>query len=285
MKWPHLFKKILLIFFFLAFSNTLQAFDRLISLKPNLTEILFSLGLGDHLVGATTFCDTPPAALKIDRVADYLHPDIEKVIAKKPDLILGSEENSSRREVDFLIQKGYRVVLLQTESLNELKQTLKTLGALLQKESQATTLVQSIDQDLKTFQKIASELKTKKPRVLFVVGHQPTIVAGSKNIFDEAAFYLGLENVATQNRAQYPTYSIEMLIASKPDLILDFSMGDESTEKSRMEILEQWKKYPQIEAVQKNRILFVDMKLMRIAPSITQHWKELADKIQRMLGR
>jgi ABC-type hemin transport system substrate-binding protein len=78
------------------------AYSRIISLKPNITEIVFALGAGNQLVGVTRFCQRPPEAAKLPRVADYVSIDVEKTLAQRPDLILASMENASRKEVEFL---------------------------------------------------------------------------------------------------------------------------------------------------------------------------------------
>ena len=81
--------------------------QRLISLKPNITEIVFALGAGDELVGVTTFCDTPEAAKRLPKVADYTQPFAESIVAARPSLILTSKENASRRSIAQTGRIGY----------------------------------------------------------------------------------------------------------------------------------------------------------------------------------
>jgi len=265
--------------FLLFFSYSSLAFERIISLKPNLTEILFALGVGEQIVGVTSFCDFPPEAKKIDKVADYLQPDLERVFAKKPDLIVGSQENSSRREIEFLQNKSYRVLLFSTDTLDQLRKTILDLGIVLGKKEQAQKLQENLSADLETLRAKLKQKNLPVQRVLFVVGHQPLVVAGSNNLFQDIAPYLGLKNVAEESRLKYPVYSIEQAIVSAPDLIFDFSMGSEASARSREEILNQWKRLPQIPAVKNNQIYFLDMGQLRASPRIGQELNKIFGQI------
>jgi iron complex transport system substrate-binding protein len=257
-------------------------YQRIISLKPNLTEILFDLGVGDWIVGVTTFCDHPPEAKKIDKVADYIQPDLEKVIVKNPDLIVTSRENSSRREIDFLIHRGYRVMTFEAENLEELRDTLGKLGEVLGRPAEARAVIARMDGELFQLKTKIEGLRARgEPilRALFVVGHQPLIVAGGGNIFDESAAYLGIVNVAAKNRFQYPTYSLEMILSEKPDIILDFTMGGEASETNQKQILEWWSKYPALPAVKNGKIFLLDMGRMRVTPRLPGELARLFEMI------
>jgi iron complex transport system substrate-binding protein len=249
--------------------------------------------VGDKIVGVTTFCDYPPEAKRIDKVSDYIQPDLEKVIAKNPDLIVTSQENSSRREIEFLIRKGYRVVTYESDTLAQLKKTILELGRELGKIEKAEQLLKEMDI-------VLGQLKKRSPspqpspvqgegdrkgiqRALFVVSHHPLVVAGSQNIFDDAASYLGVINIAGKSRLKYPTYSLEQLLAQAPDIILDFSMGSEASETSKKEILDWWKKFPSLPAVREGRIFFLDMGVMRASPRLVGEWVKLFEKVHKNL--
>jgi len=254
-------------------------YHRIVSLKPNLTEILFALGVGDALVGVTTFCDEPPEARKIDKVADYIQPDLEKIVMKRPDLIVTSQENSSKREIFFLKDRGYKVLTLEAEDFGELRKTLSVLGEELGRAERARELIQTLDTELSALKEKVRRLfpeESARPTALFVVGHQPIVVAGGGNIFDEAAPYLGLRNVAGKNRFQYPTYSLEMVMAANPDFILDFSMGSEA---QRQEVLKGWARYPALKAVKNGKIFFIDMGKMRVTPRLPRELAKLFEMI------
>lgn len=277
MKWFLL--KTFLLLFLLSVSSPAPAYERIVSLKPNLTEILFALGLGDKIVGVTTFCDYPPEAQKIDKVSDYLQPDLEKLMAKRPDLVLTSKENSSRREIDFLIHRGYTVMTYESETLAELKETLLSLGEKLGKGEVAKKIVDQMNAQLEELKKKSAG--SSFPKALFVVGHQPLVIAGSNNLFDDIAPYLGLQNVAGGNHFRYPTYSLEMVLAQAPDIILDFSMGSEATEAGRQEMLQWWSRFSGLPAVKNKKVYFYDMGKIRASPRLPLELAKLYDWIHR----
>ncbi len=255
-------------------------YERIVSLKPNLTEILFDLGVGDKIVGVTTFCDRPVEAKKIDKVSDYIQPDIEKIVAKSPDLILTSRENSSRREIEFLLHQGYRVLTFESDTLDQVKGTILLLGKELGREEKARKIISEMETSLVSLSVQNSKKEnTKNTRVLFVVGHQPLIVAGSHNLFEDAARAWKVQNVAEKSALKYPTYSLEKLLTQAPDVILDFSMGSEASESSRKEMKDWWEKYPSIPAVKNHRVYFLDMGLMRAVPRVVEEWKKLYSEI------
>jgi len=236
--------------------------------------------VGDKIVGVTSFCDIPPEAKKIDKVADYLQPDLERVLAKKPDLIVGSQENSSRREIEFLQNRSYHVALFNTDTLEQLKKTLIDLGQLLGRKEQAEKIQASLNSDLNLLKQKVSQKNLKPLRVLFIVGHQPLVVAGSNNLFQDVTPYLGLKNVAEESRLKYPVYSLEQAISSAPDLILDFSMGSEASPRAREEILNQWKRFPQIPAVKNQKVYFLDIVRLRASPRIGEELNKIFEEIQ-----
>lgn len=277
---PRLLRNLLVIlsfFFLLPFTPSLLAYERIVSLKPNLTEILFALGVGDRVVGVTSFCDTPPAARQIDKVADYLQPDLEKLVSKKPDLIVTSRENSSRREIEFLIRKGYRVLTFESDILSQLERSILELGRHLERLDHARKIVHEMEATLTSLRQRALERPPLK--TLFVVGHHPLVVAGSRNLFDDVAPYLGLVNVAGRSRLKYPTYSVEQVFAASPELILDFSMGTEASEAAKQESLKWWSQLKEIPAVKNRRLFFWEMGALRAGPRLPSELVKLFEAI------
>lgn len=261
------------LFFLVIFGAPLYAYDRIISLKPNLTEILFALGVGDKIVGVTTFCDYPPEAKKIDKVSDYLQPDIEKLIAKKPDLIITSEENSQRREIEYLMRKGYKVLTYKTDTLTQLRETMASLGKEVGRPQASENLLKSFDAQMTELQKKVENLRIKNPtwkapKALFVVGQHPLIVAGSGNLMNDIAPYVGLQNAVLESRLKYPTFSLEQIYAVAPEYILDFAMGTEASEAGRQESRKEWENMKAIPAIRNHHLYFWDIGALRASPRL-----------------
>jgi ABC-type Fe3+-hydroxamate transport system substrate-binding protein len=253
------------------------AYSRIISLKPNVTEILFALGAGPKLVGATTYCNQPEAAKKIPRVADYIRVDPEKALALKPDLIVGSEENSSQKEVYFLRDRGILVKLYAFSTIEETLKSIEEIGALLGEEKKAAEITAQMKSELDALKRDAQGRKWKK--ALYVVGHQPLMVAGSGNFFDEATPYIGAFNVAHNSKLKYPNFSTEQLVRSAPEIIFDISEVHENSAADAAGRREWWKKFRSIPAVQWQQIYSFDIEKLRASPALPTAFKELFDLI------
>src|SRR5437868_2923689 len=147
---PSLRRTLSLLSFFLAlvFSAPTpalaQTYSRILSLKPNITEILFFLGVGDRVVSDTTYCTRPEAAKKLPKVADYIQVFPEVALSLQPDLILGSTENSSQKEVYFLIDRGKTVKLFPFSTLAETMQSIEAIGTLVGKSEEAKKIVREM---------------------------------------------------------------------------------------------------------------------------------------------
>lgn len=257
--------------FILLFAFSGHAQERLISLKPNVTEILDSLGLTDQLVGVTTYCDYPSSILKLPKVADYVHADVEKVLSLKPTMVLGSQENSLKKEVDFLEKQGIQVYLFKFDRLEAIFESIQKISVLFKKENEAKEVVQKMRSQLQT---IANSIPSvQKPKVLMVVGRRPMVVVGGNNLLDDLLHLLKVSNVAGGSKIRYPTYSTERLISSQPDIIIDISMGTEKG--NREDILKWYQQFSSIPAVKNKRIHFLDISLLRPSPRMIIGTEEL----------
>lgn len=261
---------IFLCFGFLSL-NALAA-ERIVSLKPNLTEILFDLGQGDKLVGVTTYCDEPKEAQKIPKVADYIHINTEKLLLAKPTRVFASEENSLEKEIQFIRSHGIPVFVYPFGRLDSLKQSILEMGTALGVASKSSSLVNEINGSIK---EIRESLKNKSisPQIMVIVGVNPLVVVGSQNIIDDVLSALDLGNVYRTSSARYPTVNIEDVLMKSPDIIFDLSMGDE--EKTKKEHWEWLSRYQSIPAVKNKRYHVLNIRDFRPAPSLVRGLKDL----------
>jgi len=158
--------------------------QRIISLRPNLTELLFAVGAGDKVVGVTTYCLWPEQAKQLPKVGSYLFPDLETMLALEPDLIVTNEESNSPRLVRSMEQAGIPVLVLETRNVDSIYHTLDELGELLNLQNAAHTLDAAIKAG---FEKIHSQTASFEPKsVLMVIQRRPLIVAGRTSFFHES---------------------------------------------------------------------------------------------------
>src|SRR6516162_5333338 len=150
--------------------------QRLISLAPSVTEIVYALGRGDRLVGDTEYCDYPPEAKRKPHVGAVLNPSLEQIVALKPDLVLGIAEANRRETAEQLDRLGIPLYGLTAHTMDDMLRSVDDLGDLLGREAEAGALIERLQNRI---QAVAERVKGRpRPKVLFVVWYQPLVTAG-----------------------------------------------------------------------------------------------------------
>ena len=186
--------------------------QRIVSLAPSNTEILFALGLGNRVVGVTSYCNYPEGAEEKEEIGGFANPDLEKIIALKPDLILASG-TLQQSEVTELEQRGQAVFWLYPQSVNDVLESFERVGELTGSLSAARQLREKVEQRIKAVEAKVTDIPEQERVTVFrVMGLDPigTIggqsfqtddyrLAGGRNIFadtDENYFQLDLETLS-----------------------------------------------------------------------------------------
>jgi iron complex transport system substrate-binding protein len=221
---------------------------RIVSLAPSVTEILFALGAGPEVVGVSQYCDYPPAALVLPRVGSFLTPNLEAIIALRPTLVVGLELSSDVRQIRALNAMGYPVLLVSDDSVQQIETSIETVGARINRRDQANRLVAHIQTQIAAVQQRLANVKPE--RALMLVGHQPIVAVGADNYLDELMRLARADNIAAAVGEQWPHLSMEFIIAMRPQVILDGSMGTDPAASDDF-----WQRYPQIPAVRDHRVL------------------------------
>jgi iron complex transport system substrate-binding protein len=192
--------------------------QRIISLAPSNTEILFALGLGDRVVGVTNYCDYPPEAQEKEKVGDYYGPDIEKIIALQPDLILAT--NFNRFDViPALEQQGYAVFAVATQTLDDVLESIKKIGEITGKEAEASELVNGMKSKIEEIQEQTKDLE-QKPGVFYMTWQDPMWTVGRNTWIDDLINIAGGVNVFSQNFEGGAMIQLEWLILVNPEIII-----------------------------------------------------------------
>jgi iron complex transport system substrate-binding protein len=191
--------------------------QRRISLAPSNTEILFALGLGDKVVGVTDYCDYPPEALNKTKVGGYANPDIEKIVALNPDLILAGYGNPIE-VVYTLAGLGLTVFGIKTTDLDDLLNDIRRVGEITDKEVEAQALTSAMASRIQAVTNQTEELE-QRPRVFYIVWHDPLWTAGSGTFINELIEKAGGVNIFG-NVTGYPMVSIEDVLARDPEIII-----------------------------------------------------------------
>jgi iron complex transport system substrate-binding protein len=248
---------------------------RIISLSPATTEVLFALGIGDRIVGVTSFCDHPEEAKRKQKVGGMSNPSLEAIMALKPDLVVMTTDGNPREVDDRLRAMGLTTYVWTERTLAELPGGVRKLAAVLGVGSRGGKLADEIE---KTINASRSRIhRSKHAKVLYIVWPEPLLVAGPDTAIDDAIVLLGLENAAHKAVTSYPRYSIEELIREAPEVIF---IGKGSGMDMRSVSQGILKKLAMVPAVKNNRICYVSDSLYRLGPRVVQGIEELAACVQ-----
>jgi ABC-type Fe3+-hydroxamate transport system substrate-binding protein len=186
--------------------------DRVVTLAPNLTEIVFAVGAGEKIVGTDDYSNFPEAARSLTKVGG-MQPNVEKIAALKPDLVLASSEGNHPSLAPALAAAGIPLYVVRTDRLSEVAPAMTLVGEILD-ASNTKKAVRELERD------IAAQRRTRanKRRVMFAVWVDPLYVGGRETFTDDLLTLAGAENAVRVTG--WPQYSLESLLASPPDLIL-----------------------------------------------------------------
>ncbi len=230
--------------------------NRIVSMTPNLTEILFALGLDDKIVAVSLDSNYPPAATKKLKVGTFWQPNIEAVIAAKPDLVITLGFNQQRNLAERLKRIGYNNLTLNFEKVNELYEAIHAIGAATGKQHEADKLNSDIKDKL---YKLSSLVCTNnKIRVLWVVQREPLRVAGRDTFINEVIELAGGENAIGPTLYKYPPIGSEQVLACNPEVIIEPTMNNQDLLVQQAGASQYWSRFRNIQAVTNKRVYVID---------------------------
>jgi len=191
---------------------------RIVSLNPTTTEILFAIGAGSRLVGRTKWDSWPDSAKYVDDVGDALRPNIEAVLAKKPDLVLLYASNDNRTAAKQLQASGVRVLAMKVDSIAEFERVTTVLGALVGEEQRAKSVVDSVRATLERVRRATASLP--KTTVFYHTWEKPIITIGKHSFLNELVEIAGGKNVYDDVLAVSPIVTLEDIVSRNPEVIL-----------------------------------------------------------------
>jgi iron complex transport system substrate-binding protein len=200
--------------------------ERAVSLAPNLTEMVFAIGAGNKLVGDTTYCNYPEEAKAIQKVGDTLNPNMETIIALKPDVVLVSSASQLENFTKTLDQNGIAVYVTDPMSLKDVMKDLRQLGEVLGTEDQANKLAADLERRTeeiydKLFHSPGTWNSDHVPVPTFVqISKEPLFTIGKQSFLTELLQYADGYSVTDDVESAYPKLSKETASALNPDAII-----------------------------------------------------------------
>ena len=247
---------------------------RIVSLAPNLTEILFELGLDKNIVAVSSDSDYPAGAADKIKVGTFWQPNTEAIIACKPDLVVTLDIEQQKAVADTLNRLGYSVLTLKREKIEELWISIQKIGLATGCRQRSEEIINNIKSKLGELQ--SKTISTDKVKVLWVIQPEPLRVAGRNTFINELIELAGGENAIGPTIQQYPSISTEELLACGAEVIIQSSMDSDNIEQQQQAAELYWSNYPNLPAVRNTRIYVLNSgATLRLGPRLPQAVEEI----------
>jgi iron complex transport system substrate-binding protein len=252
---------------------------RIISVAPHLTELLFSAGAGDRVVGAVEYSDHPEAAKKIPRIGDSAQLDLERIVALKPDLILVWRSGTPAQQVRRLQSLGLPVFAGEARHLADISHTLRRLGRLAGTEATAEAEAERFD---RAVAQLRARYAGRRPlRVFYQIWHRPLLTVNGEHLISEALGVCGATNVFASLKPLTPAVSVEAVVETDPDAIVTGSVDPAGPDN-----LDAWRRLRSLRATQLGNLIVVDPDtLHRQSERIVDGTRELCDRLDGVRAR
>lgn len=233
-----------------------QPGKRIITLAPNLTELLFDLDAGELIVATVQFSDYPEAAKAIPRIGHSGNLNLEAVLSYHPDLVLAWLSGNNAQQVAALEALGIPVYYSEPGRLQDIPVTLRKLGILLRREQKAGELAQQMETHIAELQQRYAE--RTKLRGFYQIWHEPIYTINGSNIISDVMRLCGVENVFADAPIIAPIVSMEAVLARAPQMIISGGSA-----RMQAQNLSAWQAWPQLPAVSARNLFYIDADLMQ----------------------
>ncbi|MCX7148538.1 MAG: cobalamin-binding protein [Rhodocyclales bacterium] len=252
---------------------------RIVSLAPNITELLFAAGAGDRVVGNIDYGNYPPAAKALPKVGGASSLDLEAIVALKPDLVMAWESGNSPASLSRLRTMGLNVYVFEPKRIQDIAGDLERIGELAGTGVKAGAAAKAFRE---RHASLAARYSQRPPvDVFYQIWKQPLMTVNGKQIISDAIRLCGGRNVFSQLQTLAPTVTVEAVIAANPEVIVASGMGD-----ARPEWLDDWKRWSTLAAVERNNLYFVPPDLIqRHTPRVLDGAEKLCMHLEAARGK
>ncbi len=256
-----------------------QPAQRIISLAPHLTELLFAAGAGGRVVGTVEYSDYPLAAQSIARVGDSAQLDLERIVALKPDLLLVWQDGNAQRQLETLLQLGIPVFYNEPRRLPDIARAIEQIGLLAGTEAVALPAARA-------FAARVAELRRRYAgrapmSVFYQIWDQPLMTVNGEHLISDVIRLCGGQNVFAGLKPLTPEISTEAVLAADPEAIAGMS-----AEAGQAGNLDQWKRWPRLQAVARGNLFVIDSDIIsRNTPRILEGAEQLCKHLAAARAR
>jgi len=246
--------------------------QRIVSLAPSVTEILFSLGLDEQIVGVATPCNFPGKAKTKAQLGTYLNPDMEKIVSLRPDVVFATGAGNNRSTVERLQELGLPTYVVFPKNFEGILGSIRHLGHVNNREKEALRITQRMQARSQKVIEVTRGLR--RPNVFFQIGDAPIITVGRDSFADDLIRLAGGVNIAGTEKEMYPRLGIEEVLRRAPEVILISSMNPKGDYERT---IQEWARWKIIPAVRDDRIYLIDSDLIDCpSPRIIDGLEEMA---------
>lgn len=249
--------------------------QRIVSLAPHLTEILFAVGAGRRVVGVVQYSDYPPEAKKLPRIGGYELVDLEAVIGLYPDLIVAWRSGNNPGQIEQLKKLGFPVYLSEPRRIADVASSMERIGALTGGGEQAASALRDFRNH---YVRLKAQYAGRSPvRTFYEVWNRPLMTVSNAHLIGDVMNLCGAENIFADLPVLTPTVGEEAVLAADPAVIIASGMGE-----ARPEWLDEWRRWPRLKAVKGGHLYFVPPDLLqRHSPRILDGAEQLCAQVDR----
>lgn len=243
--------------------------ERIVSLAPHVTELLFDAGAGERVVAAVSYSDHPPAAQELPRVGSYNRFDIERILAHDPDLVVGWQSGNPDEALERLRRLGLTLYLTEPRSLEAIASNLERLGRLAGTGDVAGAEARRFRERHRALR----ERYADRPRlnVFYEIWNDPLMTVNGDHLISAIMRGCGGENVFADLPELAPRIGVEAVLKRDPEVVIASGMGDE-----RPEWLDEWRQWPELAATRRGNLFFIPPQILQ------RHTPRVLDGMERM---
>ncbi len=253
--------------------------QRIVSLAPHATELLFEVDAGERIVGTVSFSNFPPEAERIPQIGGYNNLDIEAIVALRPDLVVAWHSGNRLQQVEQLSSLGLTVFYTEARRIEHIPALLRRFALLTGNTAEGNAVARRFEVRLNRLR--ATYGSTDPVRIFYQVWNNPLMTVNDEHFISDVLRLCGGVNVFADLSVLAPTISIEAVLAADPDLIVTGGMGE-----LHREWLEQWRQWQELKAVKRGNLVLIPPDLLQRPTSrLLEGTERLCREIEKARAR
>lgn len=244
--------------------------EKIISISPNMTEVLFAIGAGENVIGVTTFANYPEEATKVDKIGTITEPNIEKIVSMEPDLVIASSVNK-QETVERLRELGIDVAGFEAVSVNKAIENIKKISTLTGYQENGDKIAAEMYIKIAEIRNLVDEKleNNERLKVFYEIWNDPLYTAGGNNFIDDLIHMAGGFNIGRLADGPWPQYNLEKLLVEDPDVYI--STPHSADMEVSKEQIKNRERFQPISAIQNDRVYMIHQDILnRPSPRLVQ---------------